>query len=165
MLLGELSAAGFDGSDDAQVLEFGRMQLVRKLHVARDLSAMLPDFLQLLLRARWSPIPVGMLKLHGQQRQPLANVVMQVAGNTCTLLLLRFDQATALRSPVLPEPSSDPLCRSRNRRTRQRSHLHSPVVTQHRTSSDRLHLGGEGDTPLKMPPVVPGPVSWQLARL
>src|SRR5271168_4684356 len=38
---------------------------------------------------------IGLRKLHRQQRQPLANVVMQISRDPAALLLLRFNQLTA----------------------------------------------------------------------
>jgi hypothetical protein len=98
VLLRVFLAKAADGGDYAQVIKIGGMQLVGQcLHITCDLVTMPLDFLQPLIGScRWSvQSAVGLFQFHRQQRQPLADVVMQVSRDSAAFFLLGFDQLTA----------------------------------------------------------------------
>ena len=87
------SAVALRGRDQPQLLDLGRVQLVRKLvHVGRQLPEL----------GRQAPGPrpslnVGLaapeqLHLHREDRQPLVDVVVQVARNPSPFIFLRGNQ-------------------------------------------------------------------------
>src|SRR5215469_7017849 len=74
------------------------MELVRQgLNVTSNLGTMFPDFLQLIFRSLWriTRHALGLVNLHRQQRQSLADVVMQIPCDAASLLLLCFDHLPA----------------------------------------------------------------------
>src|ERR1700729_4176406 len=103
----------------------------QRLNVARDLRTMLLYIFQALFQSLRRPArtTIRLHKLHRQQRQPLANVVMQISRDPAALLLLRFNQLTADRSERLLGKFL--ICRI-NRRTDEPTKRSIPVHSRRR---------------------------------